>query len=42
MNDAVSFLIAHSKDFSANNRLTIIGIGATTDIASAILQYLGV
>jgi len=37
MNDAVSFLVARSKDFSARDRLTIIGIGATTDIASAVL-----
>jgi purine nucleosidase len=37
MNAAVQFLIAGSKSYSANNRLTIVGIGATTDIASAIL-----
>jgi purine nucleosidase len=37
MNDAVRFLIEESKGYSANHRLTIIGIGAATDIASAIL-----
>lgn len=37
MNNAVQFLIQQSKPYSASNRLTIIGIGAATDIASAIL-----
>lgn len=38
MNDAVRFLIQKSMQYSENNRLTIIGIGAATDIASAILS----
>jgi purine nucleosidase len=37
MNDAVQFLIEQSKNYSASNRLTIVGIGAATDIASALL-----
>ena len=37
VNDAVHFLIDQSKGYSRSNRLTIIAIGATTDIASAIL-----
>jgi purine nucleosidase len=37
MNNAVQFLINESKPYSASNRLTIVGIGAATDIASAIL-----
>jgi inosine-uridine nucleoside N-ribohydrolase len=37
MNDAVRFMIEQSRGYSANHRLTIIGIGAATDIASAIL-----
>jgi len=34
---AVSFLIETSKRFSPNNRLTVLTIGAATDVASAIL-----
>ena len=34
---AVSFLIKTSKPFSKENRLTVLAIGASTDIASAIL-----
>lgn len=37
MNSAVEFLIEQSEHYSADNRLTIVGIGAATDIASAIL-----
>ncbi len=33
----VSFLIKTSKPFSKDNRLTVLAIGASTDIASAIL-----
>ena len=34
---AVSFLIETSRRFSKNNRLTVLMIGAATDVASAIL-----
>lgn len=34
---AAKFLIAQSKNFSKNNRLTVCMIGAATDVASAIL-----
>lgn len=34
---AVNFLIEKSKPFSKNNRLTVLMIGAGTDVASAIL-----
>jgi purine nucleosidase len=34
---AVNFLIEKSKPFRANNRLTVLMIGAGTDVASAIL-----
>lgn len=34
---AVSFLIERSKSFTADNRLTVLMIGAGTDVASAIL-----
>ena len=34
---AVTFLIKTSKQFAANNRLTVLMIGAATDVASAIL-----
>src|SRR6202158_1122144 len=34
---AVNFLIATSRRFSKNNRLTVLMIGAGTDVASAIL-----
>ncbi|PWT92355.1 MAG: hypothetical protein C5B55_06570 [Blastocatellia bacterium] len=34
---AVRFLIAQSKNFSSENRLTVLMIGAATDVASAIL-----
>jgi inosine-uridine nucleoside N-ribohydrolase len=36
-NDAVRFLIEQSKPFNSNNRLTIVVIGAATDVASAVL-----
>lgn len=37
MNDAVRFMIEESKHFNSDDRLTIVAIGATTDVASAIL-----
>jgi inosine-uridine nucleoside N-ribohydrolase len=37
MNDAVRFLIDESQTYSAQNRLTIVTIGAATDVASAII-----
>jgi inosine-uridine nucleoside N-ribohydrolase len=36
-NDAVRFLIEQSRSFDSTNRLTIVAIGAVTDVASAIL-----
>jgi purine nucleosidase len=36
-NEAVRFLIEQSKTFNSKNRLTIVVIGAATDVASAIL-----
>lgn len=36
-NAAVQFLIDASRNFSSTNRLTIVTIGAATDVASAIL-----
>jgi purine nucleosidase len=37
-NAGVDFIIQSSKDFSSNNRLTILTIGAATDAASAIIE----
>lgn len=37
-NAGVSFMVASSKAFSAENRLSILTIGAATDTASAIIQ----
>jgi inosine-uridine nucleoside N-ribohydrolase len=37
VNDAVRFLIEQSRPFNSTNRLTIVAIGAVTDVASAIL-----
>ena len=37
-NAGVDFLIATSKDFSPENRLQVLTIGAVTDVASAILK----
>jgi len=39
---AVQFLIRESKPFSRDNRLTVLVIGAATDIASAILTDPGI
>ncbi|MBV9611942.1 MAG: nucleoside hydrolase, partial [Acidobacteriaceae bacterium] len=36
-NAGVDFIIRTSKRFSKNNRLTVLTIGAATDVASAIL-----
>ncbi len=38
MNAGVDYLIEQSKEFSAGNRLTVLTIGAATDVASAILK----
>lgn len=38
MNDAVRFLLNQSRGYSPDHRLTVIGIGAATDLASAILS----
>ena len=38
MNQGVKFILQASKNFSASNRLTILTIGAATDVASAILS----
>ncbi len=38
MNDGVRFILTESKNFSASHRLTILTIGAATDVASAILS----
>jgi purine nucleosidase len=37
-NAGVDFIIQSSKDFSSGNRLTVLTIGAATDVASAILE----
>jgi purine nucleosidase len=37
-NDGVDFIVQSSKRFSKNNRLTVLTIGAATDVASAILE----
>ncbi|MDQ2712880.1 MAG: nucleoside hydrolase [Acidobacteriota bacterium] len=37
-NAAVDFIIETSKSFSSENRLTVLTIGAATDVASALLQ----
>lgn len=37
-NDGVDFIVQSSKRFSRNNRLTVLTIGAATDVASAILE----
>jgi purine nucleosidase len=37
-NDGVDFIVQSSKRFSSNNRLTVLTIGAATDVASAILE----
>ena len=37
-NAAVDFIVETSKGYSANNRLTVLTIGAATDVASALLQ----
>lgn len=36
-NDGVTFIINESKKFSSTNRLTVLAIGAATDVASALL-----
>lgn len=36
-NSAVDFIVETSKKFSASNRLTVVAIGAATDVASALL-----
>jgi inosine-uridine nucleoside N-ribohydrolase len=38
LNPGVEFIIQASKQFSSGNRLTILTIGAATDVASAILE----
>ena len=38
MNDGVKFILQSAKNFSASHRLTILTIGAATDVASAILS----
>jgi purine nucleosidase len=38
VNPGVAFIIDASKNFSGDNRLTILTIGAATDVASAILE----
>ncbi|MGH9342365.1 MAG: nucleoside hydrolase [Terriglobia bacterium] len=38
LNAGVEFLIQASKRFSQTNRLTVLAIGAATDVASAILE----
>ena len=37
-NAGVDFIVASSRSFSSDNRLTILVIGAATDMASALLQ----
>jgi purine nucleosidase len=37
-NAGVDFIVQSSKRFSKNNRLTVLTIGAATDVASAILE----
>ena len=37
-NHGVDFIVRSSKSFSKDNRLTLIAIGAATDVASAIIQ----
>lgn len=37
INDAVRFLIEQSKSYNPNNRLTVVAIGAVTDVSSAVL-----
>jgi purine nucleosidase len=37
-NAAVNFIVQSSKNFSKDNRLTVLTIGAATDVASAILE----
>lgn len=37
LNEGVDFLLRRSRDFSPENRLTVLVIGAATDIASALL-----
>lgn len=37
-NAAVSFIVQSSKNFSKDNRLTVLTIGTATDVASAILE----
>ncbi len=36
--DAVTFMLQASRSYSKDNRLTVLNIGAATDLASAILQ----
>jgi purine nucleosidase len=38
MNDGVKFIIERSKSYSPANRLTVVSIGAATDVASAIIS----
>ena len=42
MNDGVNFIVEQSKNFSAANRLTILTIGAATDVASAMISDPGI
>jgi purine nucleosidase len=41
-NAGVDFIIQSSKNFSSNNRLTVLTIGAATDVASAIIEDPGI
>lgn len=42
MNDGVRFIIDSSKSFSSDHRLTVLAIGAATDVASAIIEDPGI
>ncbi len=41
-NSGIDFIISTSKGFSSSNRLTVLTIGAATDVASAILEDPGI
>jgi len=41
-NAGVDFIIQSSKEFSSSNRLTVLTIGAATDVASAIIEDPGI